>query len=277
MSRARPRASPPRPARGWAALGCVSSAVVGGIQVGLVFGAARPPLRTPACRGPILSAPTLPAPPALTRRPLILPLAARLCLCHHLHDHDLLQATGGAEARGCGAGSGRAAAACGGSGRGFVRRCVGSRRGLGAEPFAPAASLFQTPSCPPETPPPAASFYCWMFFAIACGILISSLLQQWSFAVMGQVGVTTGKAGLGSGALRAMTLGAWPVRRADGQPARRRFSPASRLRAAPAPAPPGPRAPRARHAVWRHPAPGGVGGRGWIGSRGCEGPGCGRA
>lgn len=32
----------------------------------------------------------------------------------------------------------------------------------------------------------SASFYSWMFFAIACGVLIATALQQWSFAVAGQ-------------------------------------------------------------------------------------------
>jgi ATP-binding cassette subfamily B (MDR/TAP) protein 1 len=32
----------------------------------------------------------------------------------------------------------------------------------------------------------AASFFCWMFFVIACGVLIATALQQWSFAVAGQ-------------------------------------------------------------------------------------------
>lgn len=35
----------------------------------------------------------------------------------------------------------------------------------------------------------AASFYSWMLFVIAVGILGASLLQQWAFAVMGQVRV----------------------------------------------------------------------------------------
>lgn len=30
-----------------------------------------------------------------------------------------------------------------------------------------------------------ASFYCWMFFAIACAIFVAATLQQYSFAVMG--------------------------------------------------------------------------------------------
>lgn len=31
------------------------------------------------------------------------------------------------------------------------------------------------------------SFFSWMFFVIAWGILLSTALQQWSFSVMGQV------------------------------------------------------------------------------------------
>jgi ABC-type multidrug transport system fused ATPase/permease subunit len=31
-----------------------------------------------------------------------------------------------------------------------------------------------------------ASNYAWYFFAIACGVLISTALQQYCFAVMGQ-------------------------------------------------------------------------------------------
>lgn len=31
-----------------------------------------------------------------------------------------------------------------------------------------------------------ASFYAWMFFLIACVILLATTAQQWSFAVMGQ-------------------------------------------------------------------------------------------
>lgn len=30
-----------------------------------------------------------------------------------------------------------------------------------------------------------ASFYAWMFFTIACAVFIATILQQWSFAVMG--------------------------------------------------------------------------------------------
>ncbi|KIY96634.1 ATP-binding cassette, subfamily B(MDR/TAP), member 1 [Monoraphidium neglectum] len=39
---------------------------------------------------------------------------------------------------------------------------------------------------PPEEIKAKASFYAWMFFAIACGVLIATLVQQWSFAIMGQ-------------------------------------------------------------------------------------------
>lgn len=30
-----------------------------------------------------------------------------------------------------------------------------------------------------------ASFYSWMFFTIACGVFLATVVQQWSFAVMG--------------------------------------------------------------------------------------------
>lgn len=41
---------------------------------------------------------------------------------------------------------------------------------------------------PPDQVMGAASFYAWMFFVIACGILAASWLQQGAFAIMGQVG-----------------------------------------------------------------------------------------
>lgn len=42
---------------------------------------------------------------------------------------------------------------------------------------------------PPLLPRPRqASMYAWIFFGIACAILLATLLQQWSFAIMGQVG-----------------------------------------------------------------------------------------
>lgn len=45
-------------------------------------------------------------------------------------------------------------------------------------------SNFYTPD--PAALRAAASFFCWMFFVIACGSLIAVGLQQWSFAVAGQ-------------------------------------------------------------------------------------------
>lgn len=51
---------------------------------------------------------------------------------------------------------------------------------------------------PPSEIMGAASFYAWMFFIIACGILAASVLQQGAFAVMGQVGVHA-REGLGGG------------------------------------------------------------------------------
>jgi ATP-binding cassette subfamily B (MDR/TAP) protein 1 len=45
-------------------------------------------------------------------------------------------------------------------------------------------SNFYTPD--PATLREAASFFCWMFFVIACGALVATALQQWSFAVAGQ-------------------------------------------------------------------------------------------
>jgi ATP-binding cassette subfamily B (MDR/TAP) protein 1 len=31
-----------------------------------------------------------------------------------------------------------------------------------------------------------ASFYSWMFFVVACGVLAATALQQWAFGVAGQ-------------------------------------------------------------------------------------------
>lgn len=165
-------------------------------------------------------------------------------------------------------------------------RHMGAHKGarkVQAEPANLPPTLLNPPSMPLRPPLPlipAASIYGWYFWAIAWGILIASILQQWSFAAMGQASLpcapcsrrAVSPCGFGAVGGWFQAVASPPVgglRVAAKRPGRTLGTPTGpfpfHVTTPPARSPslrstsllPGARAARARAAVPRHPAAGG--------------------